>query len=435
MVTRFKSYILYNYLFSNKDKLILALSGGVDSISLFHLLRLSGYKFEVAHVNYGLRGEDSDKDERFVEALCKEYKIEYHLKKITPDYWKSNSFNVQNEARNIRYLFFDQLIKNEKDKILTAHNQDDNLETVLMNFTRGTGISGMTGIRSINGNIVRPILFLSRKELEAFLHENNFTWREDESNASHKYKRNRFRHIIIPELKKENPALMLAFDRFLANIKPVNDYFLKGLEKYKKKYLSFENEGFILRWKTGEERDLFLFAVLSEYGFNQNQVSDIKDSISFSGKYFDSNTHRLTIDRNRILIRKISNEQQTLIQEIEISETTWSLSNPIGLQIAISENTKIRKDAFLGQFDLDKLRFPLILRKWKPGDKMNPLGLRGEKKISDILIDKKIPLPDKSKVYVLESNDKIVWLIGIMIDENFKISNDTKRVWSAEMLG
>ena len=435
MIARFKDYILNNILFSDNNRLILALSGGVDSVSLFHLLRLSEFKFEVAHVNYGLRGEDSDKDERFVEALCKEYKIEYHLKKIQPIYWKSESFNIQNEARNIRYIFFDKLIKNESDKILTAHNQDDNLETVLMNFTRGTGISGMTGISSINGNIIRPILFLSRKELEAFLIKNNFTWREDESNASHKYKRNRFRHIIIPELKKENPALMLAFDRYIANIKPVNDYFLKGLEKYKKKYLSFENEGLILRWKTGEERDLFLFAVVSEYGFNQNQICNIKDSISFSGKYFNSNTHRLTIDRDRILIRKISDEQQTQIQEFEISETTWSLSDPIGLQIAISENTKIIKDAFFGQFDLDKLRFPLILRKWKPGDKMNPLGLRGEKKISDILIDKKIPLPDKSKVYVLESNDKIVWLIGIMIDENFKISNDTKRVWSAEMLG
>ena len=433
MVNRFNNNIINNSLFTNKDRLILALSGGVDSVSLFHLLRLSGFKFEAAHVNYGLRGEDSDKDERFVEDLCKEYKIEYHLKKIAPEYWESESFNVQNEARNIRYHFFDELIKNDSDKILIAHNQDDNLETVLMNFTRGTGISGLTGIKSINGNIVRPILFLNRKELELFLRENHFSWREDKSNASYKYKRNRFRHIIIPELEKENPSLMLAFDRHLANIKPVNDYFLKGLETFKNQYLSTQDEGFILKWEKGEERDLFLFPVLNEFGFNQDQVSNIKNSVSFPGKYFNSNTHRLTIDRDCILIRKTEDEQRPQIQEFEIPETTKSISDPIELQFSISENTTILKNVFIGQFDFDKLNFPLILRKWKPGDKMEPLGLGGEKRISDILIDKKIPLPDKSKVYILENKGEIVWLIGIVIGDKFKISDTTKRVWSAEL--
>ena len=433
MVTRFKEHILKNSLFTVTDRLILALSGGVDSVSLFHLLRLSGFNFEVAHVNYSLRGEESDKDEGFVEDLCKEYKIQYHLKKIAPDYWKTNSFNVQNEARNIRYHFFNQLIKKDSDKILTAHNQDDNLETVLMNFTRGTGITGMTGINTINKNIVRPILFFSRKELEAFLIENDFIWREDKSNASHKYKRNRFRHIIIPELKKENPGLMMAFDRYLSNIKPVNDYFLKGLEAFKKQYLSIEMNGIKLRWEKGEELDLFLFAVIKDFGFNQDQVNDIKKSISFPGKYFESNSDRLTIDRNYFLIRKKGDVQMPETKEFEILETTKSLSKPIEFKISVSENTRIIKEAFIGQFDLDKLRFPLILRKWKPGDKMNPLGLGGEKKISDILIDKKIPLPDKNNIYVIESNGKIVWLIGLVIDEYFKISSKTQRVWSAEI--
>ena len=407
----------------------------MDSVSLFHLLRLSGFKFEAAHVNYSLRGEESDKDERFVEALCIEYNIEYHLKKIPAEYWYADSYNIQDEARNIRYHFFDQLIENKSGKILIAHNQDDNLETVLMNFTRGTGISGMTGIKPINENIVRPILFFSREELETFLIENNFNWREDKSNASHKYKRNRFRHVIIPGLKKENPSLMLAFDRYLANLKPVNEYFLKGLDEFKKRFLSHDSEGFKLKWETEEQLDLFLYAVIADFGFNQNQVSDIKDSISSSGKYFESSTHRLTIDRNCILIRKISDTKQSQNQKFEIQKTTKLISNPIKLEFTISENTNILEDIVVGQFDIDKLSFPLILRKWKPGDKMKPLGLKGEKKISDILIDKKIPLPDKSNVYVLESNGKIVWLIGLVIDEYFKINDETKNVWRIDLIG
>jgi len=226
---------------------------------------------------------------------------------------------------------------------------------------------------------------------------------------------------------------MLAFDRHLANIKPVNDYFLKGLETFKNQYLSTQDEGFILKWEKGEERDLFLFPVLNEFGFNQDQVSNIKNSVSFPGKYFNSNTHRLTIDRDCILIRKTEDEQRPQIQEFEIPETTKSISDPIELQFSISENTTILKNVFIGQFDFDKLNFPLILRKWKPGDKMEPLGLGGEKRISDILIDKKIPLPDKSKVYILENKGEIVWLIGIVIGDKFKISDTTKRVWSAEL--
>ena len=433
MVSRFKDFILSKSLFTKRDRLILALSGGVDSVSLFHLLRLSGYKFEAAHVNYGLRGKDSEKDERFVKDLCSRHNIECHLKKIPPEYWIGDSYNVQNEARKIRYHFFDDLIENKNDKILIAHNQDDNLETVLMNFTRGTGISGMTGISPLNGNIIRPILFFTRKELETFLIENNFKWREDESNASYKYKRNRFRHIIIPELKKENPALMLAFDRYTANINPVNEYYLKGLKEYKKQNLSFENGGYILRWRTEEERDLFLFAVLFEFGFNPSQVDDIKYSISISGKYFDSNTHRLTIDRDCILIRKKRDQLQSKIQEFEILEATKSISKPLLLEFSISENVDFSRDSAFGQFDFDKLIFPLILRKWKSGDKMKPLGLGGEKKISDILIDIKIALPDKENIYVLESNGKIVWLIGLVIDEDHKIRAKTKRVWSGKL--
>lgn len=434
MINRLKDNVFKNVLFTNNDRLILALSGGVDSVSLFHLLRLSGFKFEAAHVNYGLRGEESNEDEAFVEGLCKQYNIVYHIKNVATDYWEEKAINIQNEARNIRYQFFNQLTENPNDKILIAHNQDDNIETVLMNFTRGTGISGIAGLSPMNKNIIRPILFLTRKELEMFLIENKFKWREDKSNASHNYKRNRFRHLIVPEMKKENPAFTLAFDRYLANIKPVKNYFLKGLKAFKKQYLSTEKDGFKLSWDEIEELELFIFDVLKDFGFNQDQVRDIKNSISFSGKYFESNTHRLTIDRNCILIRDLIDINQSQSKSVEILESTKLISKPIKLECSISENTNILKRESIGQFDYNKLKFPLIVRKWNPGDKMKPLGLRGEKKISDILIDSKIPLPDKSNVYVLESEGEIVWLIGFVIGENYKVKNETQSVWSGILL-
>ena len=429
MIARFKDLVSEHSLFTQNNRLILALSGGIDSVALFHLLRLTGFKFEVAHVNYGLRGDDSNKDELFAKSICDKYGVVFHLKKIKPDYWENENFSIQNEARNIRYAFFNQLVKDKSDKILTAHQLDDNLETVLMNFTRGTGIKGMMGIQPTNGNIVRPLLNFTRDELKTFLLENDFKWREDKSNVSLKYKRNRFRHKIIPLLKEENPALLTAFENYRVQLTPVYQYFLSGFEKFKTQHLTTDKSGQKLTWKTGEELDLFLFPIIKEIGFNQTQSNDIKAAIEKPGRIFNSKTHFITVDRDCIFIRKKTEELPAFIQ---LQLATTQIDKPIAMQCSVSENKTIQNDAAIGQFDLDKLHFPLLLRNWKQGDKIKPLGMRGQKKISDILIDKKMPLYEKENVFVIESNGKIVWLIGLVINDDFKIVDKTKLVWKIE---
>jgi tRNA(Ile)-lysidine synthase len=430
MISRFKKFISENSLFIKSDRLILALSGGIDSVALFHLLRLSGFDFEVAHVNYSLRGKDSDEDEQFAKTLCEVYGIEFHSKKVTPEYWKSKYLNIQNEARKIRYAFFNELDKNKSGKILTAHQLDDNLETVLMNFTRGTGIKGMMGIIVSNNNIVRPILNFTREDLESFLIENKFAWRDDKSNASLKYKRNRFRHKVIPFLKEENPALLKAFENYREQLNPVYNYYLTGFENFKKQNLVQGKEILKLTWKTEEELGLFLFPIIYEFGFNQTQSNDIKAAIDKPGRIFNSKTHFITVDRNCVFIRKNKEEPPAFIQ---LQMATKQINEPIALRCSIFENKTIQNDSAIGQFDLEKLQFPLTLRKWQQGDKIKPLGMKGSKKISDILIDNKIPLHEKENVFVLESNNEIIWLIGKVISDNFKITSKTKEVFRIEL--
>ena len=430
MIIRFKNHIFENAFFTKNDRLILALSGGIDSVALFHLLRLSAFNFEVAHVNYGLRGNDSDQDEEFVKSLCTGYGIEFHVKKIAPEYWESDNLNIQNEARKIRYMFFNQLVKSDSDKILTAHQQDDNLETVLMNFTRGSGIKGMMGIPEKKGNVIRPMLNLNREELESFLTEKDFKWRNDKSNSSVKYKRNRFRLDIIPLLKKENPALLKAFQQFIGQITPVYKFYTDGVESFKLRHLKQLKTAIQLSWESVEELNLFLFPVISEFGFNSTQSSDIKNALNRPGRAFYSETHTLTIDRDFIFIRKKTEEIPT---SIEIQKTTTFIIKPVALRCSVSDETSLQKNASIGQFDLEKLHFPLTLRNWRQGDKIKPLGMSGKKKISDILIDNKVPMHEKDNVYVLESNSDIIWLMGMVISDDYKIDNKTKKVWKIQL--
>jgi len=429
MIATFKSYVFNNHLFTSESKLLLALSGGADSVALFHLLRLLEFNFEVGHVNYGLRGTESDEDEQFVRDLCARYGITAWVKVIDPAFWETEVFNIQDKAREIRYDYFNLLEKeNGYDKILTAHTKDDNLETVLMNFTRGTGLTGLTGIPRINGNIVRPVLCFEREKIESFLNEHQFAWRTDSSNRSLKYKRNRFRNEIIPLLKKENPGLLTAFDRFLENIYPIKYYFDKEIEIFKHQYVTYRNDSVNIAWKSKDEIRVFLFPILQEFGFNHRQVQSILSVLSQPGKTFESRKYKLFIDRNCILINKIEDDfSKTII----INEQTDEIAFPLKLKISISDRLKISKDDKIGEFDFDKLHFPLTLRAWRAGDKMLPLGMSGYKKVSDILIDNKIPLPEKSHVYVLESDGELVWLIGLVIGEKFKVDRDTQKVWRA----
>jgi len=431
MIDRFNDFIDSNKLFTKDEPLLLALSGGADSLALFYLLKGSGYTFGVAHVNYSLRGEESNEDEAFVASLCKKYGIRFHLNKIKNTYWKKG-MNTQGEARKIRYSYFDEIINSEGySKVVTAHHKDDNTETILMNITRGTGLKGLMGLEKVQGNVVRPLLFVEREEIEAYLRSNKLAWREDSSNTSDKYKRNRFRNEIIPLLKKENPALNDAIDRLVENLASVSSSFTHSLADFKETYYKDSKEQVKIETSSKDQLTIYLFDVLSEFDFNRTQVNAILTSINEVGKKFISSTHELFIDRKEIII--VAKEAETLVK-FEIFENTTAIIDPIILKFNTLLDGKIEKAKGVELIDKEKIQFPLILRKWQEGDRIQPLGMKGSKKVSDILIDRKINRADKQKVMVLESNDEIICIPGIMLSDKVKIESDTTVFWRVELL-
>jgi len=431
MIKRFNDFIESYGLFSKEDSLLLALSGGADSVALFYLLKESGYTFSVAHVNYALRGEESNEDASFVASLCERFGIQFHSKEIESDYWKKG-MNTQAEARRIRYEFFDQLISEKGySSVLTAHHKDDNTETILMNITRGSGLKGLMGLAKIQGNIVRPLLFAERTEIENYIKEKGIDFREDSSNSSDKYKRNRFRNEIIPLLKKENPLLNKAIERLVENLTNVDSSFTNSLNDFKNKYCFNEKDEVKIETSSSKGLQLYLYDVLNEFNFNRDQVANILTSINEVGKTFISGTHDLFIDRKQIVVVK----KNSLIDiEIEIFEDTSAIINPVRLKFSTLLDGKIDRIKGVELFDKEKLHFPIILRPWKEGDRMQPLGMNGSKKISDILIDKKINRAAKQKIVVLTSKDEIICIPGIVLSEKVKVDANTKVFWQIVLL-
>ena len=431
MIQRFYSFIESKSLFTKEDKLLLGVSGGADSMALFHLLRALDVEFSVAHVNYSLRGEESLEDAKWVEKKCKEYAIPYYEKVVSEDYWKEG-MNIQNEAREIRYSFFRELAEiHHFTKILTAHQKDDLVETVLMNLTRGTGISGLKGIQVVNENIVRPLLFADKNEILQFLTTEGYTWREDSSNSTTKYKRNRFRHDIIPLLKEENPAFNEAIERLIENVMKVEEVYGEVYQAFLSSAIRKDGEQVKIEKNDPILLNKFLFEYLKEFGFNRSQVSDVLRSLRSVGKNVESESHFLFIDRNELILLEKEVQNTT---ELEIVENASALLHPIKLTFShVSEFVKSSNEN-IGQFDIGKLTFPLKVRPWKEGDRMQPLGMKGKKKVSDILIDKKVSQADKRSIYVLISNNEIIWIPGIQLSEVAKVDAETSHIWKAERL-
>ena len=431
MIDRFKDFIQRNELFSKEDHLLLAFSGGADSVALFHLLKESAFSFSVAHVNYSLRAEESEGDENFVRQLAEKYEIECFVKKIAPSHWKGDK-NIQAEARSIRYSFFEELIKeNAFDKLLTAHHKDDNIESILMNITRGTGLKGLMGIDKKQGSLIRPLLFAERNEIENFLKNHNYEWREDSSNVLNKYKRNRFRNKIIPLFKEENPSFTEAIERMIENLHPVAEIYNEAFEKFKKELVFIEKDQIKIKTSDSIMLERFLFEFIQQYGFNRDQSHAILLSLNDSGKVFYSPSHRLFTDRSSLILME---NMPSSYNEVIIDETVREITSPIHLLFSTSGKREIGTSDATAQFDRSRIHFPLRLRPWKEGDKIQPLGMKGMKKISDVLIDKKISRADKSKVMVLLSEDEIIWIVGIMCSDRVKVTPSTKEVWRVDSL-
>lgn len=417
---------------NTEAKILVAVSGGLDSMALLHLFHLSGFSIEVAHCNFNLRGTESDADEQFVKAVCIDLGVRVYNKRFeTEKYAKENGVSIQMAARDLRYAWFEELRAEKNfDYIATAHHQDDQVETLLLNLTRGTGLKGMHGILPKHGVLIRPLLFTNRESLEAWMESKSYKYREDSSNASVKYARNKLRHKVLPTLKEINPSASNTFqenaERFSAVEKNVS--FLYEKERSKLFVHKDEESHLILDelLKYPSAIDV-IFHFISEFDFNDWRA--IENLLGAeSGKRITSSSHVLLKDRNLLILKK---KEEKLEQEYEILEECIQIFNPFSakIQVVQKEEFTLSKDIEIAALDFNRLVFPLTLRKWRKGDVFYPLGMKGKKKLSDFFIDTKMSVFEKENTWILCSGEDIVWVVGQRIDERFKLVEQTQKVY------
>jgi len=433
MKNKVQQFITEKSLFTREDKLILGISGGADSVCLMHVFLELGYSFELAHCNFNLREEESDADEYFVKDLAKEYQLKIHVKQFdTLAYAAENKISTQMAARDLRYAWFEKLrIKSSAKYLAIAHHANDDVETFFINLVRGSGLKGFLGIKEKNNAIVRPLLSVSRLEIEQYLKDRGLVFREDSSNASVKYLRNKIRHELIPLLAQMNPSIQQTVKDEMRILEGVAQIYASKVEEVRKD-LTQEKNG-IVQLEISALLALnplhsYLYELLSAYGFYA--VEAISKALQGqSGKQFFSSTHQLVVDRENIFISLLNKENEIF----EITEKTISLVHPLVINFKVIADKTIIYDNNIAQLDVDKLKFPLTLRKWKEGDKFMPLGMKKFKKLSDFFIDSKFSIIDKQEQWLLCSGLDIVWVLGCRIDERYKLESNTKKVYIAQL--
>ncbi|MDP3946646.1 MAG: tRNA lysidine(34) synthetase TilS [Lutibacter sp.] len=443
MKAELKEHINAKFSFLYDKNLLIAISGGIDSVVLTHLLHKLNFKISLAHCNFSLRGKESNEDEEFVKELGEKLAIQTHTIKFeTEAYAEEKGISTQMAARDLRYGWFQKIAKeNNIDYIITGHQKDDVLETFFINLTRGTGLDGLTGIPEIQGNIVRPFMIFSRNDILIYAAKKKILWREDRTNSSIRYVRNKIRHKIIPVLKELNPNLLETFYNTLENLKGSQQIVKDRIQNVKEKMTKIhKNE---LHFSIDELKKLsnpkiYLFEILKEYGFTEwNDVADLLECQS--GKQVFSKTHRLLKDREVLILSEIL--QQEEIERFEIFENTTEINVPIALKfetMIIPFDTKNHQNKVLEELifddkntisiDFDNLEFPLILRKRQKGDFFFPIGLNGKKKVSKFFKDEKCSLIDKENAWLLCSKNDIVWVVGMRLDDRFKVTKTTSKI-------
>jgi tRNA(Ile)-lysidine synthase len=435
MVEKFIPFIKTQKLFHEKEPVLLAVSGGIDSVVMTHLFHQCNFQFGIAHMNFQLRDEDSMSDERFVESLAKQLEVPFFITHVnTAEYAATTKSSIQMAARELRY---DWLEKIRKEKgyhfIATAHHQNDSIETVLLNMFRGTGIHGLHGIMPKKNKIVRPLLPFFKTEIVAFAEKENISFRHDQSNLKADYDRNKIRLRIIPEIEKVYPSFQHVFSENIAKWQDAERLYEQQVALLKKKLVEEKvEETFISISKISQlgSSKTILYEILKDFNFTPEQAGIIHSCFnSIPGKIFYSATHRLVKDRKQLILSKISTEN---ISEMLISGDERSISiSSIHIKIEIKEDGEfiIPKNSLVSCLDYDKLEFPLLLRKWRKGDYFYPLGMKKKKKkVSDYLIDRKIPLSEKENTWLIESGKRIACILGERIDDRLKITPSTKKI-------
>lgn len=436
MMEAFQNHINERFSFLKSGKLLIAISGGIDSVVLTHLCHRLNLNISLAHCNFNLRGDESDADEDFVLQLAEDLDLEVFIESFeTEVYAETHKLSIQMAARELRYHWFEELAEQLKfDYILTAHHADDNLETFLINLSRGTGLDGLTGIPEVNKNIVRPLLAFSRHDIEAFAKQQKLTWRDDSSNATTKYLRNKLRHDVIPMLKDMNPQLLQNFQTTLGNLNDTADIVKESLKAVlKRAIISSENNEITFKvseFKKVNNPKAYLHEFLKSYGFTQwTDVVDLLDAQS--GKQLFSSTHRLIKDREVIILAELSSNEHpdiiTLQTEVSKLETPFgNLSFEDVKEISYTHSNVIYVDKTI-------LKYPISIRTWQEGDFFYPLGMKGKKKLSKFFKDEKLSLVEKENVWLLYSNSDVVWVIGRRADNRFKVTEKTQDILKIEL--
>ena len=432
MLEKFKKYIAANNLIKPGDRILLAVSGGIDSMVMTHLFLQTGNKLGIAHCNFSLRGEESDLDEEMVSKYAAEHNIEMFSTRFeTKAYARENGLSVQMAARELRYRWFEQIRKDHGyDSIAIAHNLNDNIETMMINLIRGTGVPGLTGMKPDVNNIIRPMLFATRQEIIYYCNRNSINYREDLSNADTKYLRNKIRHLIIPMLKEINPSVESTLnetaERFTGINEIVNDYINDLREKVSDitdEYIAFN----ISLLKPYIHKKVILFELFRPYGINDVPLTDLIHLIEgkTGGRLF-TGTHRIVKNRKELLVQSTRHEKDgiRLILSFSHFERIPEIENV--KSVRITGKFKIPDSQSIACIDPDKLSFPLVVRKWNTGDYFYPLGMNHRKKLSDYFIDRKYSIFDKENALILESEGKIVCILGDRIDNRFRITDSSK---------
>ncbi len=443
MLEVFLTYINKERLIEANQRVLLTVSGGVDSIVLLDLMALTDFKFGIAHCNFSLRGEESEADELFVKGLAEKYEVPFFTKKFdTKSYAEENQVSTQMAARNLRYVWFKEIAQTHHfDCIATAHHQNDVVETVILNLLRGTGIAGLHGIRPISGHLIRPLLGFKRTEIEEYARINKLQWREDSSNQSNHYYRNKIRNEVIPVLKEINPNLEHTFEQNIEKIAAVEAIFLQQMLKLQKDIVNREKEWIEIEFNyfiNTPNPEIQLYEILKPYHFSYLQTKNIIKALTTqSGKIFISPTHRLIKDREKLIIS----------EKNPIQNKNFPTSVKENDEVLIGENQTLKsevipKEQLIGisssphtaYLDYETLKFPLEIRRWQPSDAFYPLGMKQKKKLSDFLINLKLSLIEKEEVCLLISDGKIAWVVGYRIDNRFKITDKTAKVFKLNLV-
>ncbi len=436
---RITDFINSQQLFDPEDSILLAVSGGKDSVLMATLLAACGYKIALAHCNFNLRDEESLRDENFVRDFAQRLGLALYFKSFNTTQQAADSKqSIQMAARTLRYEFFDAIIRTEGfSKVAIAQHQNDAAETILINLIRGTGIAGLHGIKASRDNIIRPMLCFNAQEIEQIVNENVIAYVEDSSNASNKYMRNKIRLDIIPEMEKLNPSLIQTFQQNLNRFTELEELLEERTNKLKSRIVDVRDGTIWIKindLKNLKPQQLLAFELLKGYGFSATQVADLLTCLNGqSGRQFLSSPYRLTVDRDFIVISSSAIDEQ---KEITIDKNdTVVIWNHYRLKVSHQSQSLIFNQA-TNQFSVDcgQLVFPLKLRYWQQGDSFRPLGMKGFKKLSDFFINQKIPRHLKTGIPILvNGNGEIIWICGHRGDDRYKLNSNTKKIITFEL--